>query len=122
MKKFIAFICIFVISAFSQTSPTNPDVYQNISVGATATITCLIDPSNTPLTFKWYRDGVLVYTDITGGRLESTLVVSNFQASNVGRYYVVVSNVLGTTISNNIYISLDSGFPPTQVKINIIRN
>jgi hypothetical protein len=122
MKRFIAFINLFILSAFAQTSPSNPDVYQNISVGATATITCLIDPSNTPLTFKWYRDGVLVYTDVTGGRLESTLVVSNFQTTNVGRYYVVVSNILGTTTSNNIYLSLDSGFPPSQVKIKIIRN
>jgi hypothetical protein len=58
-----------------------------------------------PLTYQWYRNG----TNQILGATNSTLTLTNIQATDAVLYHVVVSNSFGTAISSNALLTV-TGF------------
>ncbi len=56
-----------------------------------------------PFSYQWYKDGATM-----AGATGATYQISAMQTSNVGSYSAVISNVAGSTTSDNATISLSS--------------
>ncbi len=61
---------------------------------------------NDPLTYQWYQDDNAI-----AGATAATLTIPSVQASDVGSYYVVVTNAIGATTSNAAALVV-TGLPP----------
>ncbi len=83
--------------------PTNAAV----AVGATATLS-VVAGGSAPLAYQWLFNGQNLL-----GATNFSLVISNAQISNGGRYGVRVSNSFGTANSDNVLLSV--GQPPVIV-------
>ena len=81
--------------------PTN----QTTVVGGSATFS-VTATGDAPLSYQWSHDDV----DIPGAT-GATLTLNNVQAADVGSYYVVVTNNVGTTTSNAASLVV-TGLPP----------
>lgn len=87
---------------------TNLSNSSSIGTGDTLNLTVAAD-GDTPLTFQWYKNGSLFWTDPSpiNGRI-STLTETNRQVSNTGNtYYCKVSNTFSniTSIVNTLTVS-----------------
>ena len=59
-----------------------------------------------PFNYRWLKNGSPV---VNGGR--SILVIENVQPSDVGTYYVTVTNLTGTVTSQSVQLTLSAGVP-----------
>jgi hypothetical protein len=82
-------------AALSCVSPVITSQPSNVSVdlGQPFTLSATFDGNN--ITYKWYKDGVLVV-----GATDPTLYIAAAQASDFGSYYVVATNTCGSAQSN----------------------
>jgi hypothetical protein len=75
---------------------------QSVLAGQTATLS--VGAGGTPpLSYQWSFDGAAM-----DGATNSTLALTNFQASGAGTYSVTVSNLFGLTASSNAILTLVS--------------
>jgi len=72
-----------------------------VHVDGTATLSVTAGGAPAP-DYQWMFDGNAVGLD------SNVLTITNFQATNAGTYYVVVSNSLGTVASSNALLFLDA--------------
>ena len=66
---------------------------QNVAEGSNVSFS--VSASGASLTYQWYKDGSIV-----PGAVASTYSVGGVDATDIGSYYAVVSNVGGSTASN----------------------
>jgi len=93
------------VSSFSISSPTITNEPQSQTIAAGETATFSVGASGTdPLAYQWRFNG----TDIFGAT-NSSLVVSNAQYVQQGNYSVAVSDVIGTSLSSNAFLTVNSG-------------
>jgi DNA/RNA endonuclease G (NUC1) len=84
---------------------TSHPTSQTTVVGGSATFS-VTATGDAPLSYQWVHDDV----DIPGATATS-LTLGNVQAANVGEYYVVVTNNVGSTTSNPAALIV-TGLPP----------
>jgi hypothetical protein len=77
----------------------------NVSINVTAA-------GDGPLSYQWYFKGQSL-----AGKTNSTLTLTNLQYSNVGSYFVSITNSFGSNVSANAYISVTNQ-PPLQVQVD----
>ena len=78
------------------TQPTN----QTVTVGGTATFS--VTASGTPpLSYQWNFNGTNI-----GGATNTTLTLTNVQASQAGNYAVLVTNLFGSILSSNAVLTV----------------
>jgi formylglycine-generating enzyme required for sulfatase activity len=70
----------------------NPGTSRTFSVSATGT---------SPITYQWRKEGVPIF-----GATNSSLTFSNVQAADAGSYDVVLTNPVGSTISNAAILAM----------------
>lgn len=92
-------------SAAGSPTITNQPTAQTTVVGGSATFSVTAD-GNAPLSYQWLFEDVEI-----PGATGPTLTLNNVQAANVGTYYVVVTNDVGTTTSNAASLVV-MGLPP----------
>ncbi|SVC24116.1 uncharacterized protein METZ01_LOCUS276970, partial [marine metagenome] len=63
-----------------------------------------------PLSYHWYRDGLIV-----NGAIEDSLVLSNLSAVDAGEYSVQISNPASEVVSEIAVVSVDS--PPEIIEL-----
>ncbi len=80
---------------------------QTVAEGEAAIFTALASGSP-PLRFQWRCDGA----DLLGAT-DLSLVLTNVQATNAGRYSVQVANAIGAVVSSNVPLSVLSSYAPT---------
>ncbi len=92
------------LAFLQQPSPTN----QTLPAGSDATFTVLAKGLPRPH-YQWQFNG----TNIDGA-IQSTLIVTNVQATNAGNYSVILSNGISTATSSNAVLTVTTGpVPPT---------
>ncbi|QKZ12589.1 right-handed parallel beta-helix repeat-containing protein [Spirosoma sp. KUDC1026] len=79
-----------------------PNPYFSIPEGGTLTAT--VTASGSVSSYQWYKDGVAI-----SGATSATLTVSNLNASNAGRYYVVVTGVCNSATSAEFTLVVNTG-------------
>ncbi len=84
-------------------APTITTQPANVSVNPGQTATFSVTASGTALNYQWSRNGVPI-----GGATESTLNVSNVQASVAGSYSVRVSNTAGAVTSSVVSLVVNT--------------
>ena len=83
---------------------------QVLTVGGTVTFS-VVAWGSTPLSYQWYKDGVkLVDNANIFGSASSTLTIQNLQLTDIGNYYVIIANSLGSITST--VASLNTGVAP----------
>ncbi len=90
---------------------TNP-VSKTVNIGSNATFS-VVAAGNAPLAFQWYLaqtnfngfTNVLV-TNIIANATSSFITISNAQATDAGRYFVVVTNNYGMAVSTNATLTV----------------
>lgn len=97
-KIFTAIFALFCLSAFS---------YGQAATTATATVghsvTISVTASGTtPFTYQWAKNG----TNISGGTT-STYTIPSVVLTDAATYVATVSNVAGSTVSNNAVLSIN---------------
>jgi Lysyl oxidase/Concanavalin A-like lectin/glucanases superfamily/Immunoglobulin domain/Immunoglobulin I-set domain len=85
---------------------------QIITINGTVSFS-VVAAGSTPLTYQWYKDGVKLAdnTDIFGSTAP-TITIQNLQLTDIGNYYVIVANSLGSVTS--AVASLNTGIPPAN--------
>ncbi len=73
---------------------------QTVLVGGTTSFQ-VVASSLTTMSYKWYRNGVLI-----SGATSDTYTLTNVQASKAGTYYVEVRNLVGPTLSSNATLTV----------------
>ncbi|MDI1338015.1 MAG: MBG domain-containing protein [Lacunisphaera sp.] len=81
-------------------------VPQSVPVGGTATFT-VTATGNAPLAYQWFHDDVEI-----PGATSDILPLNSVQAADVGSFYVVVTNDVGSTTSAAATLTV-TGLPPT---------
>jgi uncharacterized delta-60 repeat protein len=70
-------------------------------------VTLSVAAAGTPLlSYQWWKDGGLL-----AGARQSSLTLSNFQSSDAGSYYLVVSDAWGSVTSAAALLSVNLAFP-----------
>ncbi|MDI1320240.1 MAG: DNA/RNA non-specific endonuclease, partial [bacterium] len=92
-------------SAAGSPSITSPPTSQTTVVGGTATFT-VTATGNAPLSYQWFHDDVEI-----PGATSDILPLNSVQAADVGSYYVVVTNDVGSTTSAAATLTV-TGLPP----------
>ena len=95
---------------------TGPPQDQYVAAGGTANFTVTAGGAAT-LAYQWYKDGVVLT-----GKTTAALSLAGVQATNAGRYWITVSNSLGTATSSVAFLRLSPSsttntmtvFPMTQ--------
>lgn len=82
-------------------------VAQTTVVGGTATFSVTAN-GDAPLSYQWLKNDDVIIEGATG----PTLTLSNVQASDLGNYYVVVTNSVGSATSNLAPLVI-TGLPPS---------
>ncbi|MFM1769796.1 MAG: hypothetical protein RJA22_2325 [Verrucomicrobiota bacterium] len=83
----------------SQTLPENTTVSLSVSVAGTG-----------PFSYQWMRNGLpLANGGSISGATSNLLTIVNAQASHSGTYTVMVTNLVGSTISSNAILVLNTG-------------
>ena len=102
---------LFVYSSDSPTIVTNP-ANQTISVGGNATFSVAAIGA-TPFYYQWYfiqtnnvGFGNFLATNAIPDATDVSYTVNNAQATNAGRYFVVVTNTAGSATSSNATLSV----------------
>ena len=92
-------------SSFTISPPTitNQPQAQAVLAGQTATFSVGAD-GTAPLMYQWQFNGVAI-----SGATNSVFVMSNALFVNQGNYSVAVSDVVGTTVSSNAFLTVNSG-------------
>ena len=67
-----------------------------------------------PMSYQWWKNGQPL-----GGQTNSSLAISSVQVSNFGTYSVVVTNVLGATVSDLAVLAPAS--PPATYPVTVLR-
>ncbi|HXI82949.1 MAG TPA: glycosyl hydrolase family 28 protein [Verrucomicrobiae bacterium] len=80
--------------------PTQPTAFSVVAVGSE------------PLSYQWYYNTNSLLTNATS----STLTISNVQPSDAGIYSVIVSNPIGTAVSSNAVLTVNTN-PVTPIFI-----
>ena len=80
-----------------------------VPLNHTAILTVAVDGVPTP-NFQWFKDGVAI-TGATG----SNYVISSMQEADVGDYFAVASNFVGTVTSRTASIQFTTDVDPPQV-------
>jgi pectate lyase len=88
--------------------PTGPSIVtqpQDVTVlpGDTATLS-VVAGGSMPLIYQWYFNTNTLLPDAT----DSTLTISNAQLANAGVYSVVVSNMVGSVLSSNAVLTINT--------------
>ncbi len=73
------------------------------AVAGTNAIFTVVATGTAPLTYQWYKDGVVL-----SGATSSTLVLSGVKATDAGKYLVKVSNAAGSLNSAEAILSVSS--------------
>ncbi len=100
----------------SPTITTQP-VSQTVNIGSQVNFTVVATGYN-PLSYQWEFNGVII-----GGATDSTYTIESAQLTDIGTYYVTVSNNIGSVTSSYVQLDVSSGdFPviTTQPKSQII--
>jgi polygalacturonase len=84
-------------------SITNEPEDLTVIPGQSATFSVLVAGSE-PLTYQWYYNTNSLLTDVTN----STLVLTSVQPSDAGSYSVLVSNPVGTAMSSNAVLTVNT--------------
>ncbi len=92
---------------------TTPPASQNVALGGTATFN-VVSTSNVPTTYQWRKDGVAL-----AAATNATLIVSNVQASSLGGYTVVATNLAGSTTSAPATLALAIANPGRLANLSI---
>jgi hypothetical protein len=79
-----------------------PNPYFSIPEGGTLTAT--VTASGSVSSYQWYKDGAPI-----NGATSAILTVSNLNASNAGRYYVVVSGACNSVTSSAFTLVVNTG-------------
>jgi predicted outer membrane repeat protein len=79
-----------------------PNAYFSIPEGGILTATVTV--SGSVSAYQWYKDGVAI-----SGATSATLTVSNLNASNAGRYYVVVTGACNSVTSSAFSLVVNTG-------------
>jgi hypothetical protein len=79
-----------------------PTPYFSIPEGGTLTAT--VTASGSVSSYQWYKDSVAI-----SGATSATLTVSNLNASNAGRYYVVVTGACNSATSAEFTLVVNTG-------------
>jgi hypothetical protein len=98
--------CIFAQDVIAQ------DTTSTININSKVTLTAVAD-GTVPITFKWYKDGLLISTG-------DTYIIPAIGTANAGVYNVVATNIAGSGTSSNLTIVVY--IPPTapsNVKITV---
>ncbi len=75
---------------------------QIVELGGSATLSVTATGDGT-LEYQWYKDNIVVE-----GATSASLALSNLEAGDLGTYYVVVSNTVGTINSNPATLSVST--------------
>lgn len=104
---------VFVPAAGSTSAPTivTPPVGQSVTVGASVTLTVVVDGQPAP-TLRWRKDGVEL-----SGATSASLVLPAAQLSDAGVYDVVATNSAGTVTSASATLVVNSLLVSPQVTL-----
>jgi hypothetical protein len=86
---------------------------QSVELYCAATFNVSVGGFN-PLSYQWWNNG-----RVMGGQTNSSLVLTNVQVSSFGSYSVIITNVLGATIS--AVAVLGPASPPVANPVTILR-
>jgi hypothetical protein len=76
---------------------------QVVLLGQTAVFA--VDASGTePLSYQWYYNSSMLLTNA----IDDTLTITNVQVANTGSYSVIVSNLVGSAVSSNAVLSVNT--------------
>jgi hypothetical protein len=56
-----------------------------------------------PITYNWYKENSLISSSVS-----NSLYIFNTQSENLGNYYCVISNLVGSVTSNTVQLSLNT--------------
>lgn len=73
---------------------------QSVAEGGTVILSVTVGGTS-PFTYQWYKDGSPL-----SGETNSTLSITNFEASDAGDYHVVITNDCGTVTSNDATLTM----------------
>jgi hypothetical protein len=91
--------------AFLPVTFTQQPQSRTVMLGGAATFQAFVTGS-TPLFFQWRKDGLYLE-----GATNAALTISNARASDVGNYFVVVTNRVGAVNSNVVRLDLATSTP-----------
>jgi hypothetical protein len=93
---------------------------QPISINTNPSTTIFFDASatgSTPLIYNWYKENTLVFSS------ENNLFyVFNTQTTDLGNYYCVISNQVGSVTSNTVQLTLNTPLAVVTLPNNITLN
>ena len=95
---------------------TTPPGSQNVALGGTATFN-VVSTSNVPTTYQWRRDGAAI-----AGATTATFAIPNVQATDLGSYTVVATNLAGSTTSAPATLALALANPGRLANLSIRSN
>lgn len=81
---------------------TNQPVSLTLGVGSNATFRAGVR-GTAPLRFQWFKDGV-----VASGQTNAALNFTNIQVSSEGVYFAVITNFLGSAVTTNAVLFIDS--------------
>lgn len=88
-------------------SITTQPASQTVSAGQTVTFSVTAS-GNTPLSYQWYKnDAALTDDSRINGATSSTLIITDVQESDAGRYTVTVTNNTGSAISSEAVLTVN---------------
>jgi hypothetical protein len=123
MKKLLFTLMLFVASiAFAQTQVGQSEtVFINTKITLSA-----VAEGTTPVAFQWYKDGVLLSTNVTTSANQTSYTndvytINSVQLTSAGIYKVVATNLAGTAESPTVTLITMVPVGPNSIKIFIKR-
>jgi len=95
-------------------------VTQPISINTNPNITIFFNTSATgsnPITYDWYKQNTLISSSTN-----TSLYIFNTQIADLGNYYCVISNQVGSVTSNTVQLSLNTPLDVVTLPNNITLN
>ena len=122
MKKLLL---MFLLAASLTAAQTQVNPSETIFTASKVTFTATVD-GTTPITVAWYKDNVLLTTNVTTTANQTAVVndvltFTSIQLTDAGTYKVVATNVAGTGESSPLAVIVVTPVGPNNVKIFIKR-
>ena len=104
-----------VIATPQVDAPTIQTHPQNASANKSGTVTLSVSASPTGISYAWYKQG-----NSTALSSTSSLLLSNLQYTDVGNYYVTVSNAAGNLPSDQASVMVTDNVKPVLTLVGTI--